>query len=188
MVVGVLLAAGAGTRFGGEAKVRALSRGRELWEWPLAALRDGGADALVVVTGAVALEAAEAEAEVVVCDAWAEGLSASLRAGVAAAAARGADAVIVALADQPLLDARAVAAVLAARGGGAHAVRATYGGAPNHPTLIESSLFGAIAHLRGDDGARPLLADARLVPCDGLGAPDDVDTPEDLARLGGRSA
>lgn len=182
MVVGVLLAAGAGRRFGGDApKVRALLRGRELWEWPLEALRGGGVDALVVVQGATRF--AVAGAEVVVCEEWAEGLAASLRAGVEAAASRGADGVVVALADQPLLDSRAVARVLAARGGGARAVRATYGGVPNHPSVIEAAVFGEISALRGDEGARRLLEGARLVACDGLGAPDDVDTPEDLARV-----
>jgi CTP:molybdopterin cytidylyltransferase MocA len=185
MVVGVLLAAGAGERFGAAPKVRARLGGRELWEWPAAALREGGVDALVVVMGAVALDLPEG-VEGVVCREWTDGLSASLRVGVAAAAARGAEAVVVALADQPLLDARAVARVVAARGdgdGAAAAVRATYGGAPNHPTLIKASLFDAVAELRGDEGARSLLAGARLVACDGLGAPDDVDTPQDLARM-----
>jgi CTP:molybdopterin cytidylyltransferase MocA len=185
MVVGVLLAAGAGARFGDEPKVRARVGERELWEWPLAALREGGVERVVVVQGAVRFGAGGDGVEVVVCDAWAEGLSASLRTGVAAAAQRGAEAVVVALADQPLLDGRAVARVLAARapGEGVEAVRATYAGVPNHPTLIEASLFGAVAALRGDEGARSLLAGARLVACDGLGAPDDVDTPRDLARV-----
>jgi CTP:molybdopterin cytidylyltransferase MocA len=180
-VIGVLLAAGGGERFGG-AKAIAPLAGRKLYEWPLTALRDGGVEEVVVVVGAVAFDVADAE--VVRCAEWQEGVAASLRCGVAAARERGADAVVIALADQPLLDARAVAQVLAARApGDVDAVRATYGGAPNHPTVIESSLFDAVARLRGDEGARPLLGDARLVPCDGLGAPDDVDTPADLARV-----
>ncbi|HWI74758.1 MAG TPA: nucleotidyltransferase family protein [Baekduia sp.] len=186
-VVGVLLAAGAGTRFGGATpKPLVPFRGRPLFTWPLAALRDGGAERAIVVTGAADLEAEGAE--VVRCADWAEGLSASLRTGVAAAAHEGADAVVIALADQPLLDARAVARVLAARAPQDHdAVRATYGGTPNHPTLLESALFGAIAQLQGDTGARPLLADpatrVKLVACDGLGSPADADTPAALARL-----
>jgi CTP:molybdopterin cytidylyltransferase MocA len=180
-VIGVLLAAGGGERFGG-AKAIAPLAGRKLYEWPLTALRDGGVEEVVVVVGAVAFDVADAE--VVRCAEWQEGVAASLRRGIAAARARGAEAVVIALADQPLLDARAVAQVLAARApGDVDAVRATYGGAPNHPTVIESSLFDAVARLRGDEGARPLLGDARLVPCDGLGAPDDVDTPADLARV-----
>ncbi|HWI73248.1 MAG TPA: NTP transferase domain-containing protein, partial [Baekduia sp.] len=57
-VVGVLLAAGAGTRFGGDTpKPLAPFRGRPLFTWPLAALRDGGAERAIVVTGAADLEA-----------------------------------------------------------------------------------------------------------------------------------
>ena len=128
------------------------------------------------------------DAEVVRCDDWAEGLSASLRAGVRAAAAGGADAVVIVLADQPLLDARAVAQLIAARAPShLDALRATYAGVPGHPTLLESSTFETVAGLRGDTGARPLLDDLAtrvgLVACDGLGRPDDVDTPEALARL-----
>jgi len=192
-VVGVLLAAGAGSRFGGAVpKPLRAFRGRPLVEWPLAALGGGGVDRVVVVLGArgdeVAAGASLGAAELVRCADWSEGLSASLRAGVAAAAERGAGAVVVALADQPLLDARAVARVVAARApGDRDAVRATYAGAPGHPTLLESSTFAAIARLTGDAGARAILQDpttrVALVACDGLGRPDDADTPAALARL-----
>jgi CTP:molybdopterin cytidylyltransferase MocA len=65
------------------------------------------------------------------------------------------------------------------------AVRATYAGVPAHPTLLESSTFTAVGALDGDAGARELLSAVRVetVACDGLGRPDDVDTPADLARL-----
>jgi CTP:molybdopterin cytidylyltransferase MocA len=193
-VVGVLLAAGAGSRFGSGGPPKALRpfRGQPLLTWPLAALRDGGVDRVVVVLGARADEvAAGAElggAQVVCCAAWSEGLSASLRAGVQAAASGGADAVVVVLADQPLLDARAVARLIAARTPShLDALRATYGGVPGHPTLLESSTFGTIEDLHGDAGARTLLDDPAtrvgLIACDGLGRPDDVDTPEALALL-----
>jgi CTP:molybdopterin cytidylyltransferase MocA len=190
-VFGVLLAAGAGARFGGDVpKPLVPFGGRPLLEWPLTALRDGGVQRVVVVTGAARF-AVPGGAEVVHCADWAEGLSASLRAGLAAAAAGGAVAVVIALADQPLLDARAVARVLAARAPAeADAIRATYDGTPNHPTVLESALFGAVAELRGDTGARPLLADpatrVRLVACDGLGSPDDADTPAALEALARR--
>jgi CTP:molybdopterin cytidylyltransferase MocA len=180
-VVGVLLAAGASERFGDGVKALAPLGAHPLYEWPLAALRDGGVEDVVVVVGAATFVVDGAE--VVRSEDWSEGIAASLRAGVAAARARGAEAVVVALADQPLLDARAVARVIAAREAGVSAIRATYDGSANHPTLLESSLFDAVATLRGDTGARPLLRSAKLVACDGLGSPQDVDTPEDLARV-----
>jgi molybdenum cofactor cytidylyltransferase len=185
-VVGVLLAAGSGTRFGGDVpKPLVPFRGRPLVAWPLAALRGAGVERVVVVLGAQA-ERVESGvdlsgAEVVRCAGWAEGLSASLRAGVNAS---GDDAVVVALADQPLLAPEAVARVIAARSPhDADVVRATYGSVPGHPTLLEPSTFAAIAELRGDSGARELAARVRLVACDGLGRPDDADTPAALARL-----
>jgi len=193
-VAGVLLAAGAGSRFGGGGppKVLHLFHGRPLLTWPLAALRGGGLAHVVVVLGAradeVAAGVALGDAQVVCCDDWADGVSASLRAGVRVAAARGADAVVVALADQPLLDARAVARLIAARSPShLDALRATYAGVPGHPTLLESSTFEAIEDLHGDAGARALLtfpaARVGLVACDGLGHPDDADTPAALTRL-----
>lgn len=190
-VVGVLLAAGAGSRFGGDVpKPLRPFRGAPLLTWPLAALRGGGVDRVVVVLGARADEVAAGVslggAHVVRCSDWSEGLSASLRAGVAAAG--DADAVVIALADQPLLDARAIARLIAARSrGDLDALRATYDGTPGHPTLLESSTFPTIAHLTGDSGARDLLRDPTIriaqIACDGLGRPDDADTPEALARL-----
>jgi CTP:molybdopterin cytidylyltransferase MocA len=186
-VCGLVLAAGAGSRFGGDVpKPLAPFRGRPLLTWPLAALRAGGVQDIILVTGAHsdAIHAAASGERVVHCADWAEGLSASLRAGVAAAAGAGADAILIALADQPLLSGEAIARVIAAREPDRFdAIRATYSGTPNHPTLLESSLFTAVAELRGDTGARPLLREAKLVPCDGLGSPEDADTPETLARL-----
>lgn len=188
------MAAGAGSRFGGSGlpKVLHVFRGRPLLTWPLAALRDGGVGGVVVVLGAradeVAASAKLGAAQLVHCAEWSEGLSASLRAGVQAAIEGGADAVVVALADQPLLDARAVTRLIAARAPSQlDALRATYAGVPGHPMLLESSTFGAVERLRGDAGARALLDDPAtrvgLIACDGLGRPDDADTPEALARL-----
>jgi CTP:molybdopterin cytidylyltransferase MocA len=192
-VAGLVLAAGAGTRFAGPGpKQLAPFRGRPLIEHPVAALAGAGLDPVLVVLGAntaaIAAGATLAPARVVSCPDWAEGQSRALRAGVAAAAEYGAGAVVVVLGDQPLLDPAAVRAVLAARGPGADAVRATYDGTPGHPTLLEAALFGAVARLEGDAGARDLLrvASVRHVVCDGLGAPDDVDTAADLARLAAR--
>jgi molybdenum cofactor cytidylyltransferase len=184
-VVGIVLAAGAGSRFGGAVKQMADFRGRPLVTWPVAALRAGGVEEVVVILGAHADEVARVvDADTVVAEDWAEGIAASLRCGIAAAVERGADAVVVVLGDQPLLSGAAVAKVLAERDpDSAIAVRATYDGVPGHPTLIESTMFTAISELRGDTGARELLRGAAFVICDGLGSPADADTPATLARL-----
>ena len=181
-----MLAAGAAARFGGAKQLAELD-GRPLLEHALAAMAAAPLDRLVVVLGAGAEEIGARVslhgARVVVCADWSEGQAASLRAGVAALG--DAAAAVVVLGDQPRISAQAVARVLAARGPGALAVRATYDGRPGHPVVLERALFAPIARLRGDAGARDLLRGVavRDVACDGLGRPDDVDTPEQLEVL-----
>jgi CTP:molybdopterin cytidylyltransferase MocA len=183
VIAGVVLAAGAGTRFGGRKQV-AVVEGRPLLAHAVSVLRASPVAERVVVLGADARQiAGEIDFEgvrVVRCPSWSEGQSASLRCGLDAVP--DADAVVVLLGDQPWVSARAVAAVIAARRPGADAVRASYGGVPGHPVLLERSLFPALRGLRGDTGARDVLRDATVVevPCDGLGDPRDVDTPADL--------
>jgi molybdenum cofactor cytidylyltransferase len=185
VIGGVVLAAGDGRRFGGPKQLARL-RGRPLLEHPLAAMAASGLDRLVVVLGAnasaIRREVDLHGAEPVLCPDWDRGQSASLRAGVAALEAEGAEAVVVVLGDQPFLSPRAIAAVLDARGEGAVAVWATYRGVPAHPVVLERELFEAVGAVHGDEGARGLLAGlpVRDVPCDGLGRPDDIDTREQL--------
>jgi molybdenum cofactor cytidylyltransferase len=203
LTCGLVLAAGAGERFGGPKQLAQLD-GRPLLEHVLVAMAAAPLDRVAVVVGACADEVLERVplhgAEPVVCSDWQEGMAASLRAGVGALADAG--AIVVALGDQPRLSPEAVRRVMearsterpgvpaiagsAGRSPRALAVRATYGGVPGHPVLLERALFGRLRELRGDEGARALLegVEVRAVECDGLGAPDDVDTPEQLARLG----
>jgi CTP:molybdopterin cytidylyltransferase MocA len=186
LTCGLVLAAGAGERFGGPKQLAQLD-GRPLLEHALSAVES--LDRVVVVLGAHAAEVLAAVpmhgAETIVCDDWAEGQAASLRAGIASLGS--CEAAVVVLGDQPRISREAVARVVAARGGGALAVRATYGGKPGHPIVLERELFPRIAALRGDEGARGILSsiEVRHVACDGLGSPADVDTPEALAALGG---
>jgi CTP:molybdopterin cytidylyltransferase MocA len=65
------------------------------------------------------------------------------------------------------------------------AVRATYGGDPGHPVLLEQRLFGRMRDVTGDLGARNLLLSVHTVevPCDDLGGGEDVDTPAQLQAL-----
>jgi len=181
-----VLAAGAGCRYGGPKQLADLG-GRPLLEHALAAVRAAPVDRRVVVLGAAAEEVLAGVslhgAEPVPCPDWECGQAASLRAGLGAF--EEADAVVVVLGDQPLLSPRAIARVLAARGPGAEAVRATYAGEAGHPVVLERSLFPRLLALRGDAGARDVLREVAVsdVPCDGLGRPDDVDTPEQLEAL-----
>jgi molybdenum cofactor cytidylyltransferase len=141
----------------------------------------------VVVLGAHADEVRERVpmhgAEPIFCSEWQKGMGNSLRAGIDAL--RRCDAVVVALGDQPKLSPTAVERLLGQRGNDELAVRATYGGVPGHPVLLERRVLATIRELRGDIGARELLhgVPLREVACDGLGSPADVDTPEALAAL-----
>jgi CTP:molybdopterin cytidylyltransferase MocA len=188
--VGLVLAAGAASRFG-TPKQLARFRGQPLINWPVGALSAAGLEWVLAVLGAEheRIAAALQGAHALYAPDWQEGLSASLRAGVAAADRLGAERVIVTLADQPLLSSQAVQRVLAvSRAGIAPITRATYANRPGHPTALTRETFAAVAELRGDAGARQLAGfDSVSVPCDGFGSTDDIDTPADLERLIARS-
>jgi CTP:molybdopterin cytidylyltransferase MocA len=187
VIGGLVLAAGGSSRFGGRPKQLASLGGRPMLEHVLIAMEAAPLDRVAVVLGSHAGEVREAVplhgAEAVVCEDWATGMGASLRAGVSALS--DCEAVAVALGDQPLLSSEAVARVVSQRGADELAVRATYGGVPGHPVLLERTLLARVGELNGDAGARELLhgVPIREVACDGLGSPDDIDTPEALAAL-----
>ena len=98
------------------------------------------------------------------------------------------DAVVVGLADQPLVGAEAYRRVAAAYDAGARLAVATYDGTRGNPVLIGRTHWPEAFALQGDEGARVLVRrhGAVAVPCDGTGEPTDVDTPEDLAALEAR--
>jgi molybdenum cofactor cytidylyltransferase len=187
---GVVLAAGAGRRFGG-AKQLATLDGRPLLQHAVDAARASPAlDRVVVVLGAGADEVLAAvafgRASVVMCDGWDEGMAASLRCGVAAAA--DADWIVVTLGDEPALPAGAIDAVVSAARSAAPAVgavRARWHGRPGHPVALRADLAGRVDGLRGDVGARGLLEQVAVleVECGALGTPVDVDTPADLEGM-----
>jgi CTP:molybdopterin cytidylyltransferase MocA len=196
-VGGLILAAGAGRRFGGPKQLAELDGVPLLQHAVDAMLGADGIGPVRVVLGAHAdrvLAAVDLGAATpVVCDGWDEGMAASLRCGVAALG--GCDWVVVTLGDQPRITAQVIDAIvteaLRVRAGCA-AVRAAYDGRPGHPVALARSLFPAVAALRGDVGARDLLdaAMTRSVEVGHLCRPDDVDVPADLealrASVGGR--
>lgn len=186
-VAGLVLAAGQGARFGA-VKQLADFRGRPLIAWSVGAVAEAGLAPVVVVLGAhaarIEAEAGLSGVELVTAADWAQGQSASLRAGLRAAADAGADAAVIVLGDQPLIEAAAVRRVVDAWSG-EPVVRATYGGAPGHPTLLARGVWDRLLALRGDQGARAVFGEVGVatVACDGLGSPADADTPAALARL-----
>jgi CTP:molybdopterin cytidylyltransferase MocA len=183
---GIVLAAGEGKRFGGVKQVAKLD-GRPLLEHAVRAMLSVPAiSPVVVVLGAHAEEIQAAVdlggTDVVVCEQWADGQSASLQAGVAALGE--VEAAVITLGDQPFISAQVIAGVLDHRG--RHlAVRATYDGAPGHPVLLERRLLDHVAELDGDSGARTLLDGDHVYTwevgrlCD----PTDIDTPERLQEV-----
>ncbi len=203
-VAGVLLAAGEGSRFG-RPKALVEVDGQTLAERGVALLRAGGADPIVVVTGAARIQLSGIHA--VHNEEWQTGMGSSLRAALRALdAARAGNsdqasealpadvgAVVVALADQPLVGPEAVARLIAAYRGGASVAVAAYDGKPRNPVLVAREHWPeVIALAAGDTGARAFLR-ARpdlvtLVECGDTGSPDDIDTPADLARIAGTLA
>lgn len=159
-VAAVVLAAGASSRYGVAPPKQAVFLPRVL-----AAL--DAIDEVIVVTGAHPLET---EARTVRCDDWARGPGVSLRCGLAALG-DGVEAAVVVLADGPELDPRAVRRLVEAWEG-EEVLAASYDGIRLHPVLLARSIWSRVP----DEGARGL--DARLVPCDDLPPPGDVDTQE----------
>jgi CTP:molybdopterin cytidylyltransferase MocA len=127
-----------------------------------------GVEEVVVVSGAYELEGA------VHCPDWERGPGASLRCGLAALSAE-VEAAVVVLADGPELAPAAVERVIEKwRETRAPLVAASYGGTRGHPLIVDRSAWGDIP----DEGLRS--HEPLLVPCDDVGAPGDVDYPEDL--------
>ena len=161
MIAAVVLAAGASSRYGTKPPKQV-----ELLPKVLAALRESSVNGIVVVSGAHALPV-----ESVPCADWERGPGASLRCGLATLPQE-VEAAVVVLADGPDLDPRAVDRVVDDwRMNGGEAVAATYGGVRLHPLLLARALWDGVP----DEGAKSLPA--RLVPCDDLRPPGDVDSP-----------
>ncbi|WP_340537120.1 nucleotidyltransferase family protein [Nocardioides sp. GXZ039] len=182
---GLLLAAGAGTRMG---RPKALVRDEDGNSWlhrSIEVLRDGGCEPVIVVLGAGADQARSLVpdgVEVVLADDWATGMAASLRAGLSAAEATAADAVVVHLVDLPDVGADVIDRVArSASGAGRSALaRAAYDGVPGHPVVLGRAHWAAVAELAvGDSGARPYLAahDVEGIECGDLARGRDVDQP-----------
>lgn len=174
VATGVLLAAGAGTRFG---MPKVMAHDGAWLRAAVGALSGGGCDDVVVVLGAARVEV-PAPARAVFAEDWATGLSASVRAGIAAA--DGAEFAVLHTVDTPDVGADVVRRVLdAARTAPGGIARAVYGGRPGHPVVVARRHWPALrAALDGDAGAGPFLrgrADVAAVPCGDLATGQDID-------------
>jgi CTP:molybdopterin cytidylyltransferase MocA len=181
-VAAVVLAAGEASRFGSPKQ-------QLLLPLVLGRLAETSVDEVVVVEGAHPLEALRNEerssdtvsqgVRLVRCADWDRGPGASLRCGLAALG-EAVEAAVVVLADGPHLSPQAVERVLDTwrqDGEMGVMVAASYGGGRGHPLVLGRAEWRDIP----DEGLRDRLV--RLVPCDDLGSPGDVDTPEDYAKL-----
>lgn len=186
---GVVLAAGAGTRFaasGGEgSKLLADLGGRPVLHHAVEAAVRGGPGRVYVVAGALELEGARVPplprgVSKLRNPSWEGGLATSLQVALEAARRDGHDALVVGLGDQPFVTAEAWRRV--SRSAASIAV-ATYDDVRGHPVRLAADIWPLLP-VDGDSGARevmrarPELVDE--VPCPGH--PSDIDTVQDLAR------
>jgi len=171
---GMVLAAGAGTRYG---MPKVLAAEGDWLDAAVSALRGGGCDPVLVVLGAALVDVPAPARAIHVAD-WSTGMSASVRAGLSAAEEEGADIAVISLVDTPDIGADVVARVLAAATGSGLA-RAVYGGRPGHPVAVGRAHWPALrAALTGDRGARDFLAgrpDVVTVECGDLASGADID-------------
>lgn len=192
MIAGLLLAAGRGARFGsgGAGKLVAPLGDEAVVRHAARALLAAPVDEVLVVTGVCAAEVAAAlrglHVELVHNERAADGIGTSVARGVAALAPA-AEAVVIALGDQPFVPAEVFDVLVSTwRAGGAPIVAPSYGGARGNPVLFDRRLFPELLALSGDAGARSIIERdvSRVTLVDvACAMPDDVDTLADLERL-----
>jgi molybdenum cofactor cytidylyltransferase len=188
-ISGLVLGAGASSRFGGPKQLLPY-RGSTLLGWVVnQAQQARGLDEVIVVLGRAADEIREkvlfGNAKVVENPVFGEGCASSYRAGIAALDPRS-DAIMIILGDQPGVDPETIDRVADEwRQGDGQVALASYRGRKGHPMLFAKPLFGQLAGLHGDKAAWKLV-DAnpdlvRIIPFD-RPFPEDIDTPEDFVR------
>jgi molybdenum cofactor cytidylyltransferase len=188
----LILAGGAGRRFGGDGaggKLLADLGGAPVIRRVADAVRSVGFGEVISITGAedANIRSALAGADLSVCHApdWAEGMAASLRAGIAALGPK-AEGVCVFLGDMPLVPVGLCGALVEAAQASGYAARPRCDGKPGHPVAFTRAAFPDLMALQGDQGATALLKAyaERVAYCDTAdsGVLHDIDTPEDLAR------
>jgi CTP:molybdopterin cytidylyltransferase MocA len=178
-VAGVMLAAGASNRLG-RPKQNLRLGSETLLERAVRLATAAGLNPVFVVVPPGNRTTFAAPARVVTNPDAAEGMASSIRAGVAAAMEVEADAVVILACDQPAVTAEHLVELLRNGMEGGDVVASTYAECKGVPAYFPASAFEELLSLRGDKGARDLLATARTVA---LKDGDlDIDTAEDWAR------
>jgi xanthine/CO dehydrogenase XdhC/CoxF family maturation factor/CTP:molybdopterin cytidylyltransferase MocA len=187
----VVLAAGGSRRLGRPKQLETYA-GKPLVRHVVDAIASSSCSSVAVVLGADAahiapvLEAPRASGRVTVLEnaGWEEGIASSVRAAVTWAIAKGAGALVLVLADQPLVDGALVDRLIGAFRSGAPAAGSLYDGVLGVPALFDASLFDALLALDGDRGAaRVLRACVGAVAVPWPEGAVDVDTEADAAAL-----
>jgi len=186
LIVGLLLAAGSASRFGSDKLSHTLPHGVAIAVQAARHLKSEMTRVVAVVrpgAGALAEALAREGCEVIACENAAEGMGASL--ACAARAAGAADGYVVALADMPFVRRSTIAAVRDALAQGAPLAAPYFRARRGHPVGLSGSFHLELSVLKGDQGARRILADnearVRKIPVGDPGVIRDIDTPADLA-------
>ena len=192
-IVGLLLAAGQGRRFGADKLLQPLADGTPVAVAAARALKAACPCSIAVLRPEQDALAALLEAEgltVVRCAAARSGMGHSLAAGVAAGSAAWRDVAgwLVALADMPCIRVPTLQRVGEAIAGGAALAAPTHAGRRGHPVGFAARWTDALLALEGDEGARAILRQQAALlqsfETDDPGVLQDVDTPADLVALG----
>ena len=172
-----VLAAGLGTRFGGN-KLEAICAGKPLGRWAIDAVEAAGLGRGMIVTGPEGVSFADGWAKLA-NPAPEDGLGSSLALAARLALMSGEEALLVLLADMPLVTTAHLHELVALTAPAATRYPKGHAGVP---ALLDRELMELAAKLSGDHGAGPLLKEATLLdaPAEML---RDVDTPEDLASV-----
>ncbi len=188
LVCACVLAAGTASRFG-QSKLVRMVRGKPLVQHALLAARESCHGQVTLVVGhdadAIKMAGAGLFDHVVNNDHYDDGIGSSIATGVRACRTD-ADAVLILLADQPLISATHLENVIASWSGAENEIVASsFDGIFSPPILFPRNAFGALCALRGDQGAKVILSDAtyEVIRIECPPARFDIDTPEDLNRI-----
>jgi molybdenum cofactor cytidylyltransferase len=186
-ITAILLAAGAGSRFGGDKLLHPLPDGVAIGAHAARNLIAAGLSVVAVVKPGDFPLADLLEQEgcfVTVCADYARGMGASLAHGVGQR--RGAGGWVVALADMPSIKSATIANIARELVAGRELVAPSYKGQRGHPVGLGKHFGPQLLGLRSDAGARDIIAAHKdemvLIECDDPGVLQDIDRREDLAK------